>query len=772
MRDSRHSATSSKPYDRPKQGMRVDGDAESTIGSLRRSLKQALHSFWDDASPRRPKVQHFPKRTQPIYKKDNPPKTDMGTEIFAQKEPKVPFQWKDDKPPQAFDNMPLPAHLVISAYREAIMNDPKRRSISPPPQERPTKQLKQQKQAKPSELASPPPKSPAPVQAPRRIELVSKPIVDLSQLPAERKSRPGFISVDFDVSDEEPSVPTSDQPSQTVLRRPSKENDRLIKYRESTAESASEKPLFKFSSREQQPTGEAPRSLPQTTPFSFNKDIDPSKKADLGGSAGTSGNSVTDAPGSAPKAAFSFKPPVSAQQESTAESDVTKENGPFQFSFGQKSQDLAPPENSQEKPLFSFGKGNNSSEAPKFSFGSSNQVSDKPADSQPANSKPFNFSFGASQNVNAPEKESKQPAFSFMTSNDARSSANPDETKEASSNGSNSFPKLGSTTSAVLAKPTETKDDEPSTGKKDIGLFTSNNEGKPSDKPFVFGSSVSNPSQPLFNPGGAPSEPALKEPPKPIFAPAAPFAANSEKPAFSFSASGSTANESSGPKFSFGSSAENGKSDQGPTGNSSSNPPLSFGATLAKPDAPKSGGSTTSESTKSASEGLAGTKSNSASAFTFGNNASNVFAKPSDTSNHPFNFGSSSTGTTEAPSTASSTIPKAPTSGFNFAFGANSVSGSNFGKTDTLPFGSNSNSAASSRDATPVVAPAPAPASQANPVGFNFGSAGQPAPAPSQPQQPGSMGFNFNFGAPPAPSSNPVAGRPLARPRRRLPVRR
>ena len=776
MKDSGHSNTSYKPYERLKQSDRNANDGESTVGSLRRSLRQALHSFWDDASPRRPKVQQASKRPQPVLEKSISNKIDTEDVNSSQKEQEIPIQWKDNKPPSSFEDMPLPAHLVISAYRDAIMNELKRGSRSPPTEEKPRKQQRvskpvDQQQQQQQQHTPKPHNSTVTTQTPRRIELVTKPLVDLSQLPPERKKRPGFISVDFDVSDEEPSMSIPEQPKPT-LRRPSKEDERLVKHREAKEEEkTSQKPLFSFAGGPQQSESkplELSSQPPPKTPFSFQKSDDAHGSESLNAVK----NDQPAQPGQVaePSKGFSFNFGKTDTSKAAPPEEPPKEkvNSPFQFSLGGQKQSTDTPGGAPEKAVFSFQNPSGQGEIPKFSFGTASQSTEKqPAEMDATKSKPFNFSFGASTNSDTNlNKEPPKTNFSFGGSqiSQAPTEAVGLESKQLQPKESESK-KLPPAFPGTSDDKSDEKSNEPPS-KKPLFSFGSASSGETSsnDKPtFTFGASgASNSAKSIFNSNGTSSESKQTEPPKFNFGASAPAAKPSEKPAFSFGAS--SAANSVQPKIGSDNPAPLSNPFQGSTANSTSSTPFNFGSILNKPadsTGPKSETQPV-EPAKNTTDSLSSTNSNAKPAFSFGSSA---FAKPSAGTSQPFSFGAASTDASQPASGSSSTA--APASGFNFAFGANSGSGPPFGKTDNLPFGSNSNSAASSKEPTPA-----AGIPQTNTMGFNFGPA-QPAAGQSQ-QIPGATGFNFNFGAPApaAQSSNPVAGRPLARPRRRLPARR
>ena len=467
---------------------------------------------------------------------------------------------------QSSSDSRLPAHVIVEAYREALENralqqkvarreqEQARRAadaaletigqpVEPPvavvaekavaaelPSDRLQAKLNKEDQPKPlpsfmdvpTKTASLKPAGGAGVSKPRqrpvksRIQLVSRPVVDISKLPEERKKAPGFYTANFEVSDsdeEEEPAKAEPAPTTSLMRRPQVESTKL-KNRAATPAAglpatkpaelpaSSDKPLFSFANGADKAAADKPADK---SSFSFGAKEDQPAKPSF------SFGAKAEKPGDSESAKPSFSFGAAKAEEKPAENGLAKPS----FSFGAAKTDDKP----ANKPSFSFGaKPDDKPDAGKPSFSFGGKPDDKPAAEKPS------FSFGAKAD------EPAKPSFSFGKPEAKTDKPSFDFAKSAAQAPAFSFGQ---------AK----KDDQPK-------------DGKPVEKPaFSFGKPAEptkTDTKPAFS-FGKPAEPA-KTDDKPAFSfgkPAEP-AKTDDKPAFSFGKPAEPAKANDKPAFSFG----------------------------------------------------------------------------------------------------------------------------------------------------------------------------------------------------------------------------
>jgi hypothetical protein len=229
------------------------------------------------------------------------------------------------------------------------------------------------------------------------IELKIKPVLELKDIPVERKSKPGFFTADFDLSDEEevsisPVKRKLPKLGNSFIRRPAFEDPQILKRRQellAQKENKLAKPIIEPAPKDIVTNGsilsEARRQLEPRAPIPFSFGVTDEKKP---------GHNVTSP--------FSFGITGGKEAEQKATDNIP-------FKFGVKSAETVVSKPEAEKSLFQFNT-------------STVQPSGKPlfgTTEQPVKPGPFLFGVGAGAGTepkpaislgNAPAADSK-PVF-------------------------------------------------------------------------------------------------------------------------------------------------------------------------------------------------------------------------------------------------------------------------------------------------------------------------------------------------------------------------
>lgn len=847
---------SSTPYERPlnRRATRPSDQRDSTLHSLSRSISRAFSKAVGRPS----------EAIEPIDEEQSSSDSslaDISTTSQTAAAPSQPVRNISLTRKASIDfsllknqkDLRIPAHLIIEAYREALKN--RGETSSGQSANNIVEQMStQQKNPKASEkhllkdvqpqqsiplnqldpgmMGFPQPKrlrqpkhsphkrgisKPRPKALKHRIQLITKPLVDLSQISDDRKHRPGFISANFEVSDEEsedekvppkPSTAPAKPEVNALKRRPQIESSKLKQF-----STASEK---------------KDREKKQQDGFTFGKPSESREelKLDANQQAKSTNASIekfdVKNPEQLPeniakKPAFSFTPTPAEPSVASSKPvfsfggalEDSSENKPIstpKFSLGASTPSLTqPPAGSgepSEKKKFSFTFGNAGSSAAPAKPVDGKSETEKPEAPKAEAFKPevpkFNFS-APSQNGNGISFGSAQPKPSLDSGKSTTFSLGNPENKSNESATKPLF-NFGASTTAQTSEPAKLEAAKPEVSKFDFSKPATSAAPQPAEPPKPTEASklaeVTQSKPPKFTFGGLKSAnevTSAKETPPPsttfnfgsapdaVSKPAFQFGASNPqleaaKPAFNFGSFGSkettpatsNLNGSATPRtttpFTFGSSAANsGTASSGVVNFSSANRDAANPGAVA-PDA--NGATATAptfgpESTKAANTGTAfsfGAPSNTATAqFTFGSAKPN--GKPET---QPFTFGKSAT--------------KPPASQ---PFGAASKQST----PQPFTFGNNSSAfGASAPNPAPAVNPVPAATFGQPPAASGgFGGFGAAAGASAPSAFGGEFTFGQNnsapaFGMPAQPAANqpdsrdttPIPGRKLAQVKKRL----
>lgn len=735
------------------------------------------------------------------------------------------------------NNLRIPAHLIIEAYREALrtrseastqqnangqteqnltkqdqkctrdstepkFTPPKSKGVPISAQAIPLDRLNPKMMGLPSPKVTRQSKisfksrgisKPRPKALKHRIQIITKPLVDLSELSDARKHRPGFISANFEVSDDESDhefVPQASsvikvKPEENTLkRRPLMESSKLKQFDTATTEieqrdngfslgnsleklnsetkiqaEPAEKPAFSFTSPSTKPAEVSSTKLVISVGEALKE-----PKQDKHASANMFSFGPPAGSGGQPKKkqfSFIFSDGAASAKEDLSKSDPPKPELP-KFNFSAPSQNRLSCGSAQPQQSLEPAKPN------LFSFGTSENEKPKVA-AQPA------YNFGSSAPVPSSADMSDAPKFDFQKRVEALEPAEASKFMKVLESGKASKP-AETPESVEVSEPVEAT--KPAEAPKPVEV------PKPIEAPkFAFGG---------FQQDTAPSK---ETPPSTSFT----FGGAAVKPAFQFGTPNPPA-EAAKPAFSFGSfvSKENtpaAATSVDPT-TSASKTPFIFGAGAANPETKITGVvnfGTADRSTANNEAAASNTNTNApaTTAPTFGSESkkagtpvSFTFGASSNTNTAQFTFGSSK------PSEKSETQP--------FAFGNSAKQPPNtqpFGAASKLstpqPFTFRNNTStfgASIPKPAPAANPDAAPFNQAPASNTGFAGFGQAAPPSAQAPStfggaPVSGGFNFGsnnsvptFGMPAQSGANqpdsrdttPIPVRKIAQVKKRL----